>query len=86
MSRILQDVRHAFRATRRSPLVSIFSEAEDQPGGAKVAVLMLNDVTANDPLVFAGTAVAVLSAAMLASYLPALSAGKTDPMLVLRDS
>ena len=47
---------------------------------------MLNDVTANDPLVFGGTAVAVLIAAMLASYLPALSAGKTDPMIVLRDS
>ena len=47
---------------------------------------MLDDVTPNDPLVFGGTAVAVLVAAMLASYLPALSAGKTDPMIVLRDS
>ena len=47
---------------------------------------MLDDVTPNDPLVFGGTAVAVLIAAMLASYLPALSAGKTDPMIVLRDS
>ena len=47
---------------------------------------MLDDVTPNDPLVFGGTAVAVLIAAMLASYLPAMSAGKTDPMIVLRDS
>ena len=37
---------------------------------------MLNDVTPNDPLVFGGTAVAVLVAAMLASYLPAMSAGQ----------
>jgi putative ABC transport system permease protein len=47
---------------------------------------MLNDVAPKDPLVFAGTATAVLVAAMLASYLPALSAGKTDPMIVLRDN
>ena len=47
---------------------------------------MLNDVTPKDPLVFAGTALAVIVAALLASYLPALSAGKTDPMIVLRDS
>ena len=47
---------------------------------------MLDDVTPKDPLVFGGTAVAVLIAAMLASYLPAMSAGKTDPMIVLRDS
>lgn len=47
---------------------------------------MLDDVAPKDPGVFAGTAVAVIVAAMLASYLPALSAGKTDPMLVLRDT
>ena len=47
---------------------------------------MLDDVTPQDPLVFVGTAAAVVTAALLASYLPALSAGKTDPMIVLRDS
>ena len=47
---------------------------------------MLDDVAPQDPLVFAGTALAVVVAALLASYLPALSAGKTDPMIVLRDS
>ena len=47
---------------------------------------MLNDVAPKDPVVFAGTALAVVIAAMLASYLPAMSAGKTDPMIVLRDS
>ena len=47
---------------------------------------MLDDVVPQDPLVFVGTAVAVIFSALLASYLPALSAGKTDPMIVLRDS
>ena len=47
---------------------------------------MLDDVAPKDPMVFAVTAVAVIAAALLASYLPALSAGKTDPMVVLRDS
>ena len=47
---------------------------------------MLNDVGPKDPLVFAGTGVAVVVAALLASYLPALSAGRTDPMIVLRES
>jgi putative ABC transport system permease protein len=46
---------------------------------------MLNDVQPKDPLVFAGTAAAVLVAALLASWLPAQSAGRTDPMIVLRD-
>ena len=47
---------------------------------------MLNDVRPNDPMVFAATAAVVLSAALLASWLPARSAGRTDPMVVLRDS
>ena len=47
---------------------------------------MLDDVAPKDPLVFAGTTLAVFVSALLASYLPALSAGKTDPMIVLRDS
>jgi putative ABC transport system permease protein len=47
---------------------------------------MLDDVAPKDPAVYAGTAVAVLVAALLASWLPARSAGRTDPMIVLRDS
>ena len=47
---------------------------------------MLNDVAPKDPMVFALTGAAVVVAALLASYLPAVSAGKTDPMIVLRDS
>jgi putative ABC transport system permease protein len=47
---------------------------------------MLDDVAPKDPVVFAGTAAAVLTAALLASWLPARSAGRTDPMVVLRDN
>jgi putative ABC transport system permease protein len=47
---------------------------------------MLNDVAPKDPFIYGGTAIAVLLAAIIASYLPALSAGKTDPMIVLRDN
>jgi len=46
---------------------------------------MLNDVTPTDPAIFAGTLGAVLVAAVLASYLPARSAGRVDPMTVLRE-
>jgi putative ABC transport system permease protein len=47
---------------------------------------MLNDVKPTDPLVFAGTAAAVLVVALVASYLPARAAGRVDPMIVLRDA
>lgn len=47
---------------------------------------MLDDVAPKDPAVYAWTVAAVLAAALLASWLPALSAGRTDPMVVLRDS
>jgi len=47
---------------------------------------MLNDVKPTDGAVFAGTAAAVLIVAVLASYLPARSAGRVDPIIVLRDS
>ena len=47
---------------------------------------MLDDVQARDPIVFVATAGVVLLAALLASSIPAWSAGKTDPMIVLRDS
>jgi putative ABC transport system permease protein len=47
---------------------------------------MLNDVKPTDPVVFAGTATSVLLVALAASYLPARSAGRVDPMAVLRDA
>jgi putative ABC transport system permease protein len=46
---------------------------------------VLDEVAPRDPSVFAGTAVALVAAALLASYLPARSAGRLDPMIVLRD-
>lgn len=47
---------------------------------------LLNDVTPRDPFIFGATLAAVLTAALAASWLPARSAGRTDPMIVLRDS
>jgi len=47
---------------------------------------MLNDVKPTDASVFAGTAAAVLAVALVACYLPARSAGRVDPMIVLRDA
>jgi predicted permease len=46
---------------------------------------VLNDVKPTDPAVFAGTAALVLAVALLASYLPARSAGRVDPAIVLRE-
>jgi putative ABC transport system permease protein len=53
-------------------------------GGGLRAVL--NDVEPRDPAVFAGTLAVVLLAAVAASFLPAFTAGRVDPMVVLRDS
>jgi putative ABC transport system permease protein len=47
---------------------------------------LLNDVKPTDPSIFTATAVAVLFVAAAASYLPARSAGRVDPMVVLRDA
>jgi ABC-type lipoprotein release transport system permease subunit len=47
---------------------------------------MLNDVKPTDMAVFGGTAAAVPIVAVVASYLPARSAGRVDPMIVLRDA
>jgi putative ABC transport system permease protein len=47
---------------------------------------MLNDVSPTDLTVFAATAIAVLLVAVMASYFPARSAGRVDPIVVLRDA
>jgi ABC-type antimicrobial peptide transport system permease subunit len=38
----------------------------------------------NDPLVLAASVVTLLSAALLAGYLPARSASRIDPMVAIR--
>jgi putative ABC transport system permease protein len=45
---------------------------------------MLIDVKPTDPLSFAGTVVVVILVGLLASYLPARSASRVDPMIALR--
>jgi len=47
---------------------------------------MLNDVNPTDLTVFGATAAVVLFVAVAASYFPARSAGRVDPMVVLRDA
>jgi putative ABC transport system permease protein len=47
---------------------------------------MLNDVKPTDPAVFVVTALAVLLVALMASYVPARSASRVDPVDVLRES
>jgi predicted permease len=47
---------------------------------------VLDDVRPGDLSVYAGALAIVLLAAMLASLVPALTAGRVDPMVVLRDS
>ena len=46
---------------------------------------LLNDVEPTDPSVFAMTAAVVLGVTVVASILPARSAGRVNPMVVLRE-
>jgi ABC-type antimicrobial peptide transport system permease subunit len=46
---------------------------------------VLNDVKPTDPAIFTLAGVAMLTVAVLASYLPARSAGRVDAIIVLRD-
>jgi len=45
---------------------------------------LLFDVSPHDPVVFAGVAAVLLSAAALASFIPARRAGRVDPIQALR--
>jgi ABC-type antimicrobial peptide transport system permease subunit len=51
----------------------------------RVLESMLNDVKPTDPTVFLGNAAIVLAVSMAACYLPARSAGRVDPAVVLRN-
>jgi predicted permease len=52
----------------------------------RVLSAVLNDVKPTDAVVWAGTSTAVILVAFLASYVPARSAGRVDPIIVLRDA
>jgi len=50
----------------------------------RVMTSLLFGVSANDPLTFAGVALLLSAIAMLACYLPARRAARTDPLVALR--
>jgi ABC-type antimicrobial peptide transport system permease subunit len=50
----------------------------------RVLAAQVNGVSALDPAVLAGAVVALVAAALVASWLPARRAARTDPMLALR--
>jgi ABC-type antimicrobial peptide transport system permease subunit len=45
---------------------------------------LLYEVSAADPVTYAGVALLLLAVALLASFLPALRAARVDPMVTLR--
>jgi ABC-type antimicrobial peptide transport system permease subunit len=51
---------------------------------SKIVESFLVGMKPNDPLVLTGSVVSLVSAAILAGYLPARSASRIDPMTALR--
>jgi ABC-type antimicrobial peptide transport system permease subunit len=83
--RLFHDLKVAARTAFRARFVSALAVLTFALG-IGVTTAVLNDVKPTDVSVFLATAVSVLVVALVASYLPARSAGRVDPMLVLRDA
>jgi putative ABC transport system permease protein len=54
-------------------------------GLARLVRGMLHDVSATDPLSFAGVALVLIGVALLATYLPARRAAAVDPLIAIRE-
>lgn len=52
--------------------------------GVKSSGIVLFEMKSNDPLALMGSAATLVSAAILAGYLPARHASRIDPMIALR--
>ena len=65
-----------------------FNWFSHRPGGAAAVTRTLKGllfgITPTDPLTFTGIAVLFLFVALIASYIPARRAARTDPMTALR--
>jgi len=91
-------IRQALGASPRSLLATILKQALVLAAigivfglaGSWALMRMLSnqlfEVSTTDPIVFAITPVVLVVAALLASYLPARRASRTDPAVVLRNS
>lgn len=64
--------------------IGIIVGAADAAAMTHVLQSLLNDVKPTDPAVFVATGVGVAVVDLLACYLPARSAGRVNPMDILR--
>ena len=77
-------VRMVLREGGRLAMVGVASGSVVAVAGAQLIRGLLFEVSATDPLTFAGVAIGVLGVALLASYIPARRATRVDPMIALR--
>jgi putative ABC transport system permease protein len=68
----------------RLAMIGVASGSVVAVAGARLIRGLLFEVSATDPLTFAGVAIGLLGIALLASYIPARRATRVDPMIALR--